>query len=83
MAKKKAATRSGSTSTAAKKTAKPTAKGIVIELRRNCTVGEKQGKAGDKLGTIQLEPGVNLNFLVDAIRNDLAGEKRKKPTVAK
>ena len=53
-----------------------------IVLRREHRVGEGVRKEGAKLATVVLEDGVGLNFLVDAIRNGVAGEVVVEPETA-
>ena len=50
-----------------------------IVLRRERQVGEDVLKVDAKLATVVLEDGVGLNFLVDAIRNGVAGEAVVEP----
>jgi len=44
----------------------------VVVLRKPATFAGGEQPAGTKLAEIQLEPGVSLNYLVDAVRCDLA-----------
>jgi hypothetical protein len=56
----------------------PTAKagdGIVVELKQAARFGELGGAIGDPLATVLLEPGVSLNYLVDALRTGIATER--------
>ena len=46
--------------------------GEAVVLRRPARVGDRQCEPGERLGVVILDSGVSLNFLVDAIRNDLA-----------
>jgi hypothetical protein len=45
---------------------------VDVLMRRNHPCGDGVKKAGEKLATVILEPGVNLNFLACAIENSLA-----------
>ena len=45
---------------------------IVVVLRKPATFAGGEQPAGTKLAEIQLEPGVSLNYQVDAVRCDLA-----------
>ena len=45
-----------------------------LALRRDHKVGDGYWKAGTVIAEVTLKPGVELNFLVDAVRNGLAGE---------
>lgn len=47
---------------------------IVITTRRPATCGEISLAAGEKIASIELKPGVSLNWLVDAVRNGVAGD---------
>ena len=47
---------------------------LEIVLRRAVPVGGTPREPGYSLGFVQLEEGVTLNYLVDAVRNDLARE---------
>ena len=49
---------------------------VDIVLRAGRKVGDGFCEAGSRIATVQLEPDVSLNFMVDAVRNGLAGEKR-------
>ena len=46
-----------------------------IVLRREMVIGEAPQTIGTPLAVVQLEPGISLNFLVDAVRNGLAAAK--------
>ena len=59
------------------KQAKPNAKTktVRLALRRDHKVGDAgYWKAGTVIAEVTLPPGVELNFLVDAVRNGLAAE---------
>lgn len=46
--------------------------GEAVVLRRPARVGDRQCEPGERLGVVMLAEGVSLNYLVDALRNDLA-----------
>ena len=48
--------------------------GIDIVMRKDAVVAGRNCKRGHRIAEIQLGDGVSLNFLVDAIRNGLAGD---------
>lgn len=48
---------------------------LEIVLKRDIACGDRQCQSGDLLATIVLEPGVSLNYLVDAVRDHLAGPR--------
>jgi len=50
------------------------ADGVLFALKRPAQVGDKQRQPGFALGTIKTTPGVDVNYLVDAIRDGLARE---------
>lgn len=56
---------------AAEAPAEPTK--VTVEARRAGAWGE----VGTVLGEVTLAPGVSLNFLVDAVRGGIAGEKHE------
>ena len=60
-----------------KATAKSAAKLTVVNvvMVRPAPCGARKLKAGDMLARVQLQEEVSLNFLVDAVRNCLAGER--------
>lgn len=47
---------------------------IPITLKRDTKVGEIHAKFGSVIAYVELAPGVSLNYVVDAIRNGVAGE---------
>lgn len=47
---------------------------VRLALRRDHKVGDGYWKAGTVIAEVTLKPGVELNFLVDAVRNGLAAE---------
>jgi len=55
-------------------TAKPRRREVVtVVLRKPRTIGDAELELGQVIGEVELEPGVSLNYLVDAVRNGLAG----------
>jgi hypothetical protein len=48
--------------------------GLTIKLRRNARCGELDLTSGTKIAEVRLEPGVDLNYVVDALRGGLASE---------
>jgi hypothetical protein len=62
---------------AAQPTKAKTAKADTLDvvLRRDAQVGDQQCATGRRLARVTLEPGVSLNYLVDAVRNGLAGDQ--------
>lgn len=59
---------------AAKPAARKRSTSMEIVLKRDMKVGDEQRQKGDRIAEIQLEPGVPLDFLVDAVHGGLAGE---------
>ena len=52
----------------------------LVVMRRPARLGDRQLEPDDALGVVHLAEGVSLNYLVDAIRNDLAkGEPITEP----
>ncbi len=43
-----------------------------VVLRRAARVGDRQCEPGERLAVVHLADGVSLNYLVDAVRHDLA-----------
>lgn len=52
----------------------------VVVLRRAARVGDRHCEPGERLAVVHLANGVSLNYLVDAVRHDLA---RGEPSPAK
>jgi len=52
----------------------PKGRSVKIAMRREHVVGDVKRARGEAIATVQLEPGVSLNFLVDAVRSGIAGE---------
>ena len=53
--------------------------GIIIEMRRTVPELPGSGRPFEKkavLGRVFLEPNVKLNYLVDAVRNGIAGDRK-------
>jgi hypothetical protein len=46
---------------------------VTVVMRRPAKCGEMDLGVGDPLGEVNLLPGVDLNYLVDAVRGGLAG----------
>lgn len=44
----------------------------LVVLARDNKVGDEQGQKGDAIGSIQLKPGVPLNFLTHALKTGVA-----------
>lgn len=53
-------------------------KTVEVELRRAMKIGKTLMPAGTKLASVTLEPGIDLNYLVDSVRTDIA-RQRKEP----
>lgn len=53
----------------------PELKIATVVLRRPATIGNQKCAAGTPIGQVKLAPGVSLNYLVDAVRCDLATEE--------
>jgi len=49
--------------------------GTMIVLRVPGKVGDRMCSEGEILGVVSLMPGVSLNYLVDAVRNGVAGAR--------
>lgn len=47
---------------------------LTIKLRRDAKCGQVELLRGAKLAEVTLHPGVDLNYLIDAIRGGLASE---------
>jgi hypothetical protein len=47
---------------------------LIIKLRRNAKCGNMDLLKGTRIAEVRLEPGVGLNYLVDAIRGGVASE---------
>jgi hypothetical protein len=52
----------------------PGAEPLIIKLRRNAKCGSMDLLKGTRIAEVRLEPGVGLNYLVDAIRGGVASE---------
>ena len=48
----------------------------VIELRRDAMVGDVKREAGEVIGIVKTAPGCSLNYLFDAFRDGIAGERK-------
>jgi len=47
--------------------------GVRVIARRDLKIGDRAIRRGALLGVVHLEDNVSLNYLVDAVRCDLAG----------
>lgn len=47
-----------------------------VVLRRDAVIDNKEFKVGESIGSVELPPGIDLNYLVDAVRGGLAGPKK-------
>jgi len=53
---------------------KPATTELIIRLQREARCGEHMLKRGDELATVRLQPQVELNYVIDALRSRLATE---------
>jgi hypothetical protein len=42
-------------------------------VRRASSIGKRQFRVGELLAVVDLEPGLSMNYVVDAVRDGLAG----------